>query len=92
MKAFLIIFCVSDYYLFKIRMNCLRNTFDKVTVRRSHVCEGTLEYFLQLGRLNQMDKIKSHLKVTFENEPGVDQGGLVSSLVLYSYSCFMYMY
>ena len=24
-----------------------------------------------------MDKIKSHLKVTFANEPGVDQGGLV---------------
>ena len=60
-------------------MYCLRNTFDNVTVQRSHVCEDTLEYFLQLGRLNQMDKIKSHLKVTFKNEPGVDQGGLVSS-------------
>ena len=55
----------------------LRNSYDKVTVRRSQVCEDTLEYFLQLEKLKQMDKIKSHLKVTFANEPGIDQGGLV---------------
>ena len=53
-----------------------RTAVDNITVRRDCVLQDTLTYFLDMP----LDKIKRHLKVRFADEPGVDEGGLLTEL------------
>jgi serine/threonine protein kinase len=53
-----------------------RNIFEKVTVRRSHVLDDVIQYFKTVP----IEKLKHHLRVTFANEPGVDEGGLLTEM------------
>jgi len=56
--------------------NAHKTSFDKIVVRRSEVLMDTLKYFMEMP----LDRIKRHLKVEFVDEPGVDQGGLLTEL------------
>lgn len=53
-----------------------RNVFDRVTVSRDTVVEDVLKFFQEVP----VENLRKHLKVTFANEPGVDEGGLLTEM------------
>jgi serine/threonine protein kinase len=53
-----------------------RNSFDRISISRSSVVEDVLKYFQEVS----LDNLRKHLKVTFVNEPGVDEGGLLTEM------------
>lgn len=53
-----------------------RNIFDRVTISRDSVVEDMLRYFQEVP----LDNLRKHLKVTFTNEPGIDEGGLLTEM------------
>lgn len=63
-------------HLIQKTRNTHRSCFDKVIVRRANVLEDVLKYFIEMP----LDKIKHLLKVEFADEPGVDEGGLLTEM------------
>lgn len=53
-----------------------RNNFDRLTISRATVAEDVLRYFEEV----EVDHLRRHLKVTFANEPGIDEGGLLTEM------------
>eukprot|EP01033_Poteriospumella_lacustris_P000704 gene704-499_t len=53
-----------------------RNVFDRLTISRATVAEDVLRYFEEV----EVDHLRRHLKVTFANEPGIDEGGLLTEM------------
>lgn len=53
-----------------------RNIFEKITVRRTNILADVLEYFIK----TPLERLRLPLKVTFVDEPGVDEGGLLTEV------------
>lgn len=53
-----------------------RNVFEKITVRRSHVLDDVIQYFKSVS----VATLRHHMRVVFANEPGVDEGGLLTEM------------
>jgi hypothetical protein len=53
-----------------------RNIFDRLSVSRSTIVSDTIAYFTNVP----LENLRKHLKVTFNNEPGVDEGGLLTEM------------
>jgi len=48
-----------------------------MVVNRDKVLEDSLEKLVKIKPVNGFDKLKLPLKIEFENEPGIDMGGVM---------------
>lgn len=53
-----------------------RNSFDKINVSRASIVNDVLTYFINVP----LEDLRKHLKVTFLNEPGIDEGGPLTEM------------